>query len=168
MLNKLWKKLSGSSDDNAFIEINAPVEGNTVSIKTVSDPTFRNETLGKSAAIVPTVGKLVAPVDGEVTAVFKTGHAVCINADNGPELLLHIGRDTVQLKGQHFTIHCAKGDHVKKGDLLIEFDIEAIVAAGYEIVTPVIVCNSAEYSEIEVVTDTHVSPSDTIIRLKKA
>ncbi len=103
--------------------------------------------LGKGAAIIPTVGKVVAPMDGTIAMVFDTKHAISMTSESGIEILIHIGLDTVSLKGEPFTAHVASGDQVKAGDLLLEFDIEAIKAAGLDTVSPIVICNTPDYSE---------------------
>ena len=147
MFKKLKEKLSKSENKTLFI--GSPIEGDVISIKEVNDPTFAEEMLGKGIAIIPSKGRVVAPVDGEVTILFETKHAVSITSDQGVEMLIHIGLDTVKLKGEAFTSHVKAGDKVKAGDLLIEFDIEKIKEVGYDIVTPVVICNTAEFSEIK-------------------
>ena len=126
--------------------IGAPVAGEAVEIQQVSDPTFGQEILGKGIAIKPSEGRVVAPCDGTVDMMFDTGHAVSLVADFGAEILIHVGLDTVNLKGKHYHVYAKNGDKVKKGDLLMEFDPEAIKAEGYDIITPVIVCNSGDYT----------------------
>ena len=140
IFDKLFKK---ATDD-----LYAPVAGEVVAITEVSDPTFGEEILGKGVAIKPANGRVVAPCDATVDMMFETGHAVSLVADCGAEILIHVGLDTVNLKGEHYTIHAKNGDHVKKGDLLMEFDPEAIKAAGYDIITPVVICNSGDYGTI--------------------
>ena len=101
----------------------SPIEGKAVSLKQVNDITFSEEIMGKGVAIIPTVGRAVSPVNGTVSALFETKHAIGLTADNGAEILIHIGLDTVKLGGKHFTSHIKTGDKVKAGDLLVEFDI---------------------------------------------
>lgn len=149
------------------IEIGSPVKGKAVAISQVSDPTFGDEILGKGAAVIPEEGKIYAPADGTLEMVFDTLHAVSMTTAEGVELLVHIGLDTVALKGEHFTAHKASGDSVKKGDLLISVDLDAVKAAGYDVITPVIVCNTPDYQTVTAVTDTNVNPGDTILILKK-
>lgn len=117
------------------MEVGAPMAGKCVSIKEVSDPTFADEILGKGVAIIPTDGKVYAPADGVITTMFPTGHAVGMTTDDGAELLVHVGLDTVALKGDGFQIRCEEEQKVKKGDLLIEADLEKIKAAGYNVIT---------------------------------
>lgn len=126
----------------------SPIEGKTISLKQVNDPTFSEEIMGKGIAIRPAAGRAVAPLDGVVTAIFETKHAIGITGDNGVELLIHIGLDTVKLEGKYFTAHIKAGEKVKAGDLLVEFDIDAIEKAGYETITPVLVTNTCDYSDV--------------------
>lgn len=145
----------------------APLAGHAVAISEVSDPTFGEEILGKGIAIRPSVGKVVAPCDATVDTMFETGHAVSLVADFGAEILIHVGLDTVNLQGKHYTVHCKAGDKVKKGDLLIEFDVDAIAAAGYDTITPVVICNSDEYSVFDAHVGQDVVPGDLVIELAK-
>ncbi|HDN2450476.1 TPA: PTS transporter subunit EIIC, partial [Clostridioides difficile] len=129
----------------------APIEGNAISLEEVGDGVFSEGMLGKGVAIEPTIGRAVSPVDGTVSTVFETKHAVGLTSDNGVEVLIHIGLDTVKLNGKHFSTHVKAGDKVKVGDLLVEFDIEKIKEAGYPIVTPIIITNTDSYEDVEVV-----------------
>jgi PTS system beta-glucosides-specific IIC component len=123
--------------------------------------------LGNGIAIIPTEGKVYAPCDATVDMMFTTGHAVSLMADCGAELLIHVGLETVALEGKPFTIHVANGDKVKKGQLLMEADLEAIKAAGLEIITPVLVCNSGDYPTFDTFTGKAVSNDDIVIELAK-
>lgn len=145
----------------------APVAGRAVSITTVSDPTFGEEILGKGIAIQPSDGKVVAPCDCTVDMMFETGHAVSLIADFGAEILIHVGLDTVNLKGKHYTIHAHSGDKVTKGQLLMEFDVEAVKADGYDVITPVVICNSGDYATFNTHIDQDVGLGDAIIELAK-
>ena len=149
------------------IAIGAPVKGKAVPISQVSDPTFGEEILGKGVAIQPADGKIYAPADGTIEMLFDTKHAVSMTTTEGVELLVHIGLDTVALKGEHFTAHKGNGDAVKKGDLLISVDLEAVKAAGYDVITPMVVCNTSDYQTVEAVTGSDVNPGDTVLILKK-
>ena len=99
--------------------------------------------------------------------MFETGHAVSLIADCGAEILIHVGLDTVNLKGKHYTIHANAGDKVTKGTLLMEFDKDAIIAEGYDMITPIIVCNSGDYTTFNVYTGKDVVPGDVVIELAK-
>ena len=160
----IFSKLFGGK---AMDEIGAPVTGHAVAITEVSDPTFGQEILGKGIAIRPTVGKVVAPCDATVDMMFETGHAVSLVADCGAEILIHVGLDTVNLKGEHYNVIAKNGDKVKKGDVLMEFDIDAIAKAGYDTITPVVICNSGDYTTFTPHVDADVNAGDLVIELAK-
>lgn len=145
----------------------SPITGKVVSLKQVNDVTFSEEIMGKGAAIIPTEGRAVSPVDGVVSAIFETKHAIGLTADNGTEILIHIGLDTVKLGGKHFTAHVKSGDRVKSGDLLVEFDIKAIQEEGYEIITPVLVTNVDRYNDVLALIDKDVNEKDELIKVIK-
>lgn len=148
-------------------EIGAPVEGMAVASSEVPDPTFAEEMLGKGIAIKPAVGKVFAPVDGTVGMVFDTKHAITLTSEGGVEILIHVGLDTVSLNGAPFTVHVSADDKVKKGDLLVEFDMDAIKAAGLETITPVIVCNSDDFAGLERFVGKAVKAGDTVMEIAK-
>lgn len=148
------------------IQLFAPVAGEAVPITEVSDPTFGEKILGDGVAIKPTEGKVLAPCDGTVEQIFETGHAVTLTGPGGAEILIHIGLDTVELKGKHYTIHAHDGDKVKKGDLLIEFDPAAITADGYDIITPIVICNTDDFKAVKPHTGP-VGPGGLILELEK-
>ena len=158
-----FKKLFGKSMD----ALCAPVAGNAVPVSQVPDPTFAEEMLGKGIAIEPSEGKVYAPCDATVDMMFETGHAVSLVADFGAEVLIHVGLDTVTLKGKHFKVHASNGQKVKKGDLLIEFDTEAIKAEGFNIITPMLVCNSDNYGTFNTNVGKAVTNADVVIELAK-
>ncbi|MGN0334264.1 MAG: PTS glucose transporter subunit IIA [Lachnospiraceae bacterium] len=147
--------------------IGAPISGEAVASVEISDPTFRQEMLGKGIAIKPTVGKVFAPVDGKIEMLIDSLHAVSMTAVHGAEILIHVGLDTVELKGKYFQGYVKEGDMVKRGDLIMEFDIAAITAAGYDMISPVIICNSDDYADIERVTGKQVQVGEAIMKLKK-
>lgn len=144
----------------------SPIEGRTISLSEVPDKTFSSEVLGKGIGILPSDGKVVAPCDGEISTIFDTKHAIGIISSNGAELLIHMGLDTVKLEGKYFTLFKKEGDKVKKGDPIASFDIEKIKAAGYATVTPLIITNSDEYTQIETETGKEVKVLDTVISVK--
>ena len=147
--------------------LGAPVEGKAVAISEVSDPTFGEEILGKGMAIIPTVGKVVAPIDGTIGMVFDTKHAISMTSKSGIEILIHVGLDTVTLGGAPFTAHVEAGQNVKAGDLMLEFDIEAIKAAGLETITPVVICNTDDYKEITANVGKDVKTLEEVLTLVK-
>lgn len=132
------------------MEIEAPIPGEVIPLTEVKDQTFASGVLGEGYAIVPSEGKVYAPFDGVCTNLFDTLHAMGLTSNNGVELLIHVGLETVNLGGAPFTAHIKTGDTFKKGDLLLEFDIPAIQAAGCEIQTPVIVTNAEDVGEISI------------------
>ncbi|MWP63046.1 beta-glucoside-specific PTS transporter subunit IIABC [Gilliamella sp. Pas-s25] len=128
--------------------IYSPMSGKVIALSEVNDPTFASELMGKGIAIIPTIGQAVAPDDGEVVSLFRTKHAIGFQTNCGAEILIHIGIDTVKLDGQYFQAHIEAGSKVKKGDLLVSFDIDAIKQAGFEVTTPIIITNSDSYQDI--------------------
>lgn len=146
--------------------IGAPLSGEMVPLSKVNDETFSTEVLGKGAAIIPSVGKVFAPFDGEVVTIFPTKHALGLKSVDGVELLIHVGLETVSLEGKHFKSYVEDGKKIKKGDLLLEFDIKAIQDAGYDIVTPVVISNSDDFSDIVVPSKENVTAMETIMEVK--
>jgi len=130
------------------LQVRSPLDGTAVPLTAVPDAVFAGGSLGKGVAVVPRVGALYAPFDAVVAAAFPTGHAIGLKHADGAEVLIHIGIDTVKLGGKHFTVKVEKGQQVAAGDLLVEFDIAAITAAGYDITTPIIVTNTKRYPAI--------------------
>lgn len=159
----LFDKLFGKKLDCIY----APMNGKAVPITEVPDPTFAEGMLGNGIAIEPADGKVYAPCDATVDMMFTTGHAVSLVADCGAELLIHVGLETVSLEGKPFTVHCANGDKVKKGQLLVEADLEAIKAAGLPTITPVLVCNTDDFPTFKTHTGKDVSNDDAVIELGK-
>lgn len=133
---------------NKKVSIAAPISGITVPLTQVNDEAFASEAMGKGIAIIPDEGKVYSPVTGKVAMLFGTKHAIGLVSETGVEVLIHVGIDTVKLNGEHFKAYVESGQEVKQGDLLLEFDIEAIQAAGYETITPIIITNTAQYLEV--------------------
>ena len=127
------------------IELCAPVSGTVKALSDVPDKTFAEKVLGDGAAIVPEEGKVYAPADGTVANIMDSKHGIMFVTDNGAEVLIHIGLDTVNLKGKYFKSYVSDGDKVKKGTLLVEFDLEAIKGEGYNLITPMVVTNISDY-----------------------
>jgi PTS system beta-glucosides-specific IIC component len=130
------------------IALGAPVAGTAVDLTKVPDRVFASLAMGRGIGIVPTDGTIVAPVDGRVAVAMKTGHAFGLKTDTGVEVLVHIGIDTVQMKGEGFAARVAKGDLVKKGDVLCEVDLDVIRAAGYDPTTVMIVTNTTNFTDV--------------------
>lgn len=130
--------------------VSAPINGTVLPLEQVNDAVFSQKILGDGIAIIPEEGKVFSPVNGTVSALFETKHAIGITSEDGVELLIHIGIDTVNLQGKYFTAHVQAGAKVKTGDLLISFDQEAIKKEGYDTVTPVLVANIAEFTSLDI------------------
>jgi len=145
----------------------APLDGEVVPISQVPDPTFSEELLGKGVAIKPASSRVCAPFDGTVSMMFATGHAVSLVSSSGIELLIHIGLETVSLKGRHFTILANSGDQVRAGQPLILFEREAIAAEGFNLITPLVVCNSGDYAQVEAKTGRTVHTGDPLLELSR-
>ena len=135
------KKLFGGEEKEEKI-IAAPVNGTAIPMSRVSDPTFSQEILGKGTAVIPSDGRVVAPADGLVTMVFDTKHAISMQTDNGAELIIHIGLDTVALNGRGFASKLKVGTPVKKGMEIVRFDRELILGQGYNPMTMMIFTNT--------------------------
>ncbi|MDO4664474.1 MAG: beta-glucoside-specific PTS transporter subunit IIABC [Erysipelotrichaceae bacterium] len=128
--------------------LSSPLTGKVMELKDVEDAAFSGELLGKGFAIDPTDGEVVAPCDGTVMTLFPTKHAIGIVSDDGAEVLIHLGLNTVQLDGKYFTAHVQQGDHVKKGQPLVSVELDQVKKEGYSMVTPVIITNTADYLDI--------------------
>lgn len=128
--------------------LESPITGEILPLSKIEDDAFSSGLLGKGVAIIPQSGQVIAPADGVITTLFPTKHAIGLTTDTGVEVLIHIGMDTVNLQGKYFDAKVSQGDRVKKGQLLVTFDIEKIKAAGYSLVTPVIVANTASYLDV--------------------
>ena len=131
------------------------------------DPTFAEGLLGNGIAIEPAEGKVYAPCDATVDMMFTTGHAVSLVTDFGAEVLIHVGLETVGLEGKPFKVHAENGDKVKKGQLLIEVDLEAVKAAGLPTITPVLICNTDDYPTFKTFVGKDVTNDDVVIELAK-
>lgn len=147
------------------IKIASPLKGKVIKLADMKDEAFASGVLGKGAAIVPEEGKVYAPADGEITALFPTLHAMGIKTDEGAELLIHIGLDTVQLNGEGFEAHIKDGDRIQKGQLLISFDKALLESKGYCLETPVLVTNSEEYLEVAEMAERNVMPGDDLLKV---
>ncbi len=146
----------------------APLSGRVIPLNEVQDAAFSSGVLGQGVAIVPAEGRVYAPCDGVISALFPTGHAIGITADNGAEMLLHIGMDTVKLEGRYFTPRVEAGAQVRKGDLLVEFDMEKIKGEGYDVTTPVLITNYMDFAGVTGETDRDVKTGDALISILKS
>ncbi|WP_297713431.1 beta-glucoside-specific PTS transporter subunit IIABC [Clostridium sp.] len=145
------------------IVISSPIKGETIKLEDIEDAAFATGVLGQGLAIKPTEGKVVAPVSGEVTTLFPSLHAIGITSDEGVEILIHVGLDTVQLEGKGFKAHVKQGDKIVKGQELVTFDIDFIQKSGYSIVTPVVVTNYNDYFEIAATESKNLELGDKAI-----
>ncbi|WGE80877.1 beta-glucoside-specific PTS transporter subunit IIABC [Actinobacillus equuli subsp. haemolyticus] len=143
----------------------SPLEGNIQKLTEIADPMFASEALGKGIAIEPTKGELISPVNGTISSVFPTKHAYNIVSDDGLEVLIHIGMDTVQLNGTYFETFVKDGDRIQVGQLLGKFDIENIKAKGYSVVTPVIIANSDEYLDVIATNEPYIYQNEPLIKV---
>ncbi|WP_125143419.1 beta-glucoside-specific PTS transporter subunit IIABC [Clostridium transplantifaecale] len=156
------KEEAAVTEQNEII-ISAPLTGTVIPLSEVKDEAFSSGVLGQGAAIIPEEGKLYAPVDGVIAAFFPTGHAIGIQTADEVELLIHVGMDTVSLNGKGFEKKVNQGDSVKKGDLLLEFDLQAIADAGLSAVTPVLVTNPAGRSDLKQTEAKTVKPGEPFL-----
>lgn len=148
-------------------DVKAPLTGKVVALTEVPDPVFSGLMLGKGVAIEPTGNDVVSPVNGTVTTVFPTGHAVGLTADNGVEVLIHVGMDTVSLNGEGFTQYVKAGDKVTVGQKLVTVDLEIVKAAGYSIVTPIVVTNTDNFSEVNPTNSQSVTAGENLLTIIK-
>lgn len=145
------------------VEIKAPVNGKAIALSEVKDEVFAGGALGKGAAIIPEDGRICAPCDGVVSLVYPTGHAIGIQSENGAELLIHIGMDTVTLEGKCFDIKVKQGQAVKAGEILIEADLEGIRSAGLDTTTPIVVTNIDDYVDITAENMGNIKAGDRLL-----
>ena len=137
--------------------------GTVVPLSQVNDPVFSSGAMGKGYGIRPADGRVLAPFDGTVMVAMDTGHAVGLKSTDGVELLIHIGIDTVNLGGKHFTLHCKRGDVIHKGDPLVTADLAAITAAGYDPTTIVVCTNSGQFTDITTIATDEVDPATPVL-----
>ena len=149
----------------ANVKITSPIVGEVIPLSKLEDAAFSQGLLGGGVAIEPTIGKVVAPADGILTILFPTKHAIGLTTSEGVEILIHIGMDTVKLDGKHFTAKAVQGDVVKKGQVLVEFDIDAIKATGYSLETPIIITNTKDYADVIETDSSEVTLNDTLINI---
>ena len=138
------------------ISLKAVEDGRTIPMDEVNDQTFAQELLGPGIAIVPSNGTVVSPINGTIATVMDTKHAVCIQGEDGLELIVHAGLDTVELNGKYYQTYKEIGDQVKAGDVLLEFDLEEITKAGYDVTTPIVITNLGDYKITKCLTGQQV------------
>lgn len=149
------------------ISLKAVEEGRTIPMDEVNDQTFAQELLGPGIAIVPSNGTVVSPINGTIATVMDTKHAVCIQGEDGLELIVHAGLDTVELNGKYYQTYKEIGDQVKAGDVLLEFDLEEITKAGYDVTTPIVITNLGDYKITKCLTGQQVKAGEEVIQLTK-
>lgn len=159
---------SGSAVDKVGpTMVRSPISGKLVALGDVPDPTFAEKVLGDGVAIDPTDGVVVSPVDGKIAQIFRTHHAVGIVTDDGLELLIHVGIDTVKMQGRGFQAFVKQGDRVKVGDRLIEFDLDLVRKEAKSTITPVIVTNSEGVRSLQVVAQAKALKGEDLIRIQR-
>lgn len=149
------------------ISLKAVEDGRTIPMDEVNDQTFAQELLGQGIAIVPSNGTVVSPINGTIATVMDTKHAVCIQGEDGLELIVHAGLDTVELNGKYYQTYKEIGDQVKAGDVLLEFDLEEITKAGYDVTTPIVITNLGDYKITKCLTGQQVKAGEEVIQLTK-
>lgn len=154
------------TDSIKRIKVTSPMNGIAKDLCKVDDPTFAEKLLGEGVAIEPKDGKVYAPFDGRVSSLFPTNHAIGLVSSDGVEMLIHIGLDTVKLKGKHFIAHVKQEQKVKKGDLLIEFDQKAIKAAGYDTIVPIVISNTDSYKKVDIVSLNEVTKEEALLLIQ--
>lgn len=147
-------------------DIVAPMVGTIMPLSEVNDPVFSKGAMGKGYGLIPADGRVLAPFDGTVVVAMESGHAVGLRSTEGVELMIHVGIDTVNLKGEHFALNCKRGDVVKKGDLLVTADLAAIKAAGYDVTTVVVCTNSDQFAEISTLATGEVDPATPTLAVR--
>ena len=162
------EKLEIQESVTGEILLDSHMEGEAIPMSEVKDETFAAEVLGKGIAIIPKKGEVTAPCDAVVETVFATRHAIGLKADNGAEILIHVGINTVELGGKFYTSHVTEGDRVRTGQVMLTFDMEKIKEAGYDVTTPMIVTNSDDYQEIRILKTGNVTKQDAVLEIKES
>lgn len=166
-LDGLFKKKESLTAEAAEKNlVTSPVKGRVIPLEDVSDPAFAEGILGVGVAVIPEEGRVYAPVDGTVAAAFPTGHAIGLLSDEGMEVLIHVGIDTVSMKGEGFCLKTGQGDKVERGQLLMTFEPETIMAAGHETTTMVLVSNAAKLGTLEVLCEGDVDAGQNLYCLR--
>jgi len=159
------KDMGSEKLQEKVLTIESPLTGEVRALSQVNDPVFSSESMGKGVAIEPKIGKVSSPVNGTISTIFPTGHAVGIMSEDGIEILIHIGINTVELNGKYFDAQVKQGEQVKRGDLLVNFDLDQIKESGYEVITPIIITNSNSYKEIVGTQNELIQTKDPLLRL---
>lgn len=167
LFDKLKKLVSEDSVENAGYEIVAPLSGEIVPIEDVPDVVFAEKIVGDGIAIKPSGNKMVAPCDGTIGKIFETNHAFSLESDNGIELFVHFGVDTVELKGEGFKRIAEEGQQVKKGDTIIEFDLSLLQEKAKSVLTPVVISNMDEVKELQKMSGLVTVAETPVLRVTK-
>ena len=162
------EKLEIQESVTGEILLDSHMEGEAIPMSEVKDETFAAEVLGKGIAIIPQKGEVTAPCDAVVETVFATRHAIGLKADHGVEILIHVGINTVELGGKFYTSHVKEGDRVRIGQVMLTFDMEKIKEAGYDLTTPMIITNSDDYQEINILKTGNVTKQDAVLEIKES
>ena len=157
--------MPGPPTHPGYVTIAAPLHGEVVALSEVPDPVFARGLMGAGVAIRPTNGVLRSPVDGTITSVARASHAVGITSDDGVEILLHVGIDTVHLGGRPFETLVVPGQHVQVGAPLVLVDLDALIKSGHETATPIVVTNSAAFASVEVLAGNEVAVGEPLLRV---
>lgn len=164
MFSKFLKSFGLRRRSNVLL---SPIAGKVIPLSEVNDKTFAAGLLGQGVAIEPSGNKVVAPSDSKIEAIFPTGHALALHTQEGLDVLIHIGLDTVKLDGRYFDVKTSVGQVVKKGDVLIEFDREAIEREGFDVTAPILICNSVEFASIKGNVGDTVAELDQLITARE-
>ena len=146
----------------------SPLSGQVIPLQDVKDETFALGYLGEGCAIKPSDGHVYSPVSGKIVSLFDTRHAITLLSEDGMEILIHVGRDTVSLRGRYFSSFCQNGDTVKTGDLLLSFDLDAIEKEGFDTTTPIVITNNTLYPKIETIAQENVTAGDTLLTAEES
>ena len=149
------------------IVIASPMDGIVMPVSKVNDAVFSEDVLGRGVAIKPESGRVIAPCKATVIQMFETGHAVSLRTDSGVELLIHVGIDTVKLKDRHYSICKNSGESANAGDVLMEFDAAGIIAEGFDTITPIVVCNPDDFSDIFFAPEGRIREGESLITVMK-
>lgn len=150
-----------------IISVKAVEDGRTIPMDQVNDPTFAQQLLGPGIAICPESGRVTSPITGTIATIMDTKHAVCIQGEDGIEMIVHVGLDTVELQGKHYQAHVSTGDKVKEGDLLLTVDLEEIKKEGYDVTTPIVITNLSGYEIAKCMIGQQVKEGEEVIQLIK-
>ncbi|VAX76941.1 PTS system glucose-specific EIIA component [Serratia symbiotica] len=167
LFNKLKSLVSDEEKETSTIEIIAPLSGEIINIEDVPDVVFADKIVGDGIAIKPSGDKIVAPINGTIGKIFDTNHAFSIKSDNGIELFVHFGIDTIELKGEGFKRIAEEGQHLKKGTIIIEFNLNVLEEKAKSILSPVVISNMSEVKELIKLSGHVIAGETPIIRIRK-